>query len=110
MRGGPSRCTRNGLGLMRQILVIVVALFAYAAVGNMNVFTFMCARSFGKELVPWRRASGVCMVPVLRSADTVSDLEIYAQLTGVPTRPPRQLQHSLRAVRDRMVAGEERSR
>ena len=110
MRGGPSRCTRNGLGLMRQILVIVVTLLAYAAVGNMNVFTLMCARSFGRELVPWRCAVGVRIVLVLRSADTESGLEISAQLTGAPTRPPRQLQHSLRALRDRMVAGEERSR
>ena len=60
IRGGPSRL----------ILVLVVAFFACAAVRDMNVFTFMCARSFGKEPVPWRRASGVCIVLVLRSADT----------------------------------------
>ena len=41
------------------------------------------------------------------SAHTVSGLEIYAQLTGVPTRSSRQLQHSLRALRDRMIAGED---
>ena len=55
---------------MRLILVLVVALFAYAAVGNMTVFTFMCARSFGKEPVPWRRVSDVCIVLVLLSAVT----------------------------------------
>ena len=49
-----------------------------------------------------------CVSNVLTmSVHTVSGLEIYFQLTGVPTRNSRQLQHSLRASRDRMIAGED---